>query len=825
MPEPTSLSDWIDEVKKSTEYKAISLAFEAASFLSKAYDALKKVFFPDPSTAELIQQAVQQIIRAFYDAQAQDLAADMDGFARTYARYIGLKDPDLLDDLISGLERCLAKMERRIEGPDARSAALVAVAYNLGVPLLATATLQDAQVGQLYRPEKPNWASVLQENRSLFERAAAHNQMLLGPPVFSGEPRLPLWRYSQGKLAANAADRSVIETVWRANEYLREFLLADYPIGWFTVRSAFGAAHLVGEAETGAVRGVTDRPPDRSALWRLDHVSHCSVRVVNASSLCLTDCETGNTDVDPESRVRLLPSDAGAGEYDYQVFVVGQGGSVTHHVRRWHDGAWRRVGPAAVGVVGSAPAVFLNRAPASLFNVELFAWVDDQVRHYWRGARDQAWRLGDRLGFQVRSAPAAFQNRAAPSEFNYEVFVVEEGTLAHYWRSWNDGTWRRAARIGRNVTLGAAAFQNSLGHWDFRFNYEVFVVEDGAVQHYSRIWKGGTWRKGGRFGTDVRSAPAAFQNRCNGNYEVFVVENGRVQHYWCSPHEGTWRKGATFGTNVRFPPAVFQNHAPAALHNYEVFVIEGTQLQHYWRDWQDGQWRAGARFGDTAYLGLAAVQTLGFGDYQVWYWLDVTAEHRTTASIAFESKASTGRGRVMLRAGDVWTHRRTRIGEMWSDAEALVLASSDLAPAVERGSLEPLTAPGRFVRHQDFRAKVTPVASELDRKDATFRLMPGLASGTAISFEAVNVPGYFLRHRNFEVVLAARGSDATLRADATFRRRRGLADLSLVSFESENYPGHFLRHRSGLLYLERGEDAAFARDATFRLQPPRWAAP
>lgn len=190
--------------KKSTEYKAISLAFEGAPFRGKTHDALKRVFLPDPSTAELIRQAAQQIIHAFYDAQAQDRAADVDGLARTSARYIGLKDPDLPDDPISGPERCPATRQRRIEGPDARSAALVGAACDLGVPLLATATLQDAQVGQLYRSERPNWASVLRENRAPFDRAAGHNLILLGPPVFAGEPRLPLWRCSHGKLAAGA---------------------------------------------------------------------------------------------------------------------------------------------------------------------------------------------------------------------------------------------------------------------------------------------------------------------------------------------------------------------------------------------------------------------------------------------------------------------------------------------------------------------------------------------------------------------------------------------------------------------------------------------
>ncbi len=822
MAETKSLGAWIDEVKKSAEYKAISLAFDGASFLSKAYDKLKSLFFPDPSTAELIKQAVEQIIRAFREAQAQDLAADVRGFSDTYASWLSGKNPDLLSLLISGLNGCLAKMEVRIGGAsDARSAALVAEAYNLGTALLATAKLQDAQVGQLYRSEKPDWPAVLEQNRRLFERAVEHNRILLGPPVFPSEPGLALWRYSQGKLYVGASDEAarlrVTETVWAANERLRELLSPDYPAGWFTVRSASSAVYLGADPTMGAVRGVGEQQYDLNALWRLDHVTHETARVVNRSGLCLYVNPAGGSLIEPSSRVRLLPADAGGCEFDYHVLAA-QEGRLAHYRRGWRDGQWRLAGTVAV-TPASAPAAFLNVASASAFNHEAFARVGDQVQHVWRSAADRGWRLGQTFGTRVRSAPAAFQNQAPAAEFNYEVFVVEDGAVAHYWRSWQDGRWFRAGTIGANVTFGPAAFQNVT--WNSMYNYELFVVEGGAVQHYWRGWTDGAWHKGARFGADVQSAPAAFQNRANGNAEVFVIENGSVQHYWRAYGESQWRKGTAFGRDIRSAPAVFQNRAASALHNYEVFAVEGGAVQHYWRDWRDGMWRTGVRFGERPSLGIAAMQTIDFRDGQLWDWVDVTGQ-RAAPSIAVEVKPL---GHLLLRSGEIWTKRRSRIGDPQDTADALVFKGFKPVPAVERCSLEPLTAPGRFVRHQDFRAKVTAVASDLDRQDATFRLMPGLASGTAVSFEAVNFPGYFLRHRNFELVLAARGSDAALRPDATFRRRPGLADPALASFESENYPGRFLRHRNGLLYLESGEDSAFARDATFRVQPPRWTAP
>lgn len=792
MPEPTSLTDWIDEVKDSTIFKAISAVFDGASFLTGAYDKLKSLFWPDPSTSELIKQAVEQSIRAFLDARAQDLVDEVQGFSRSYAKYLSTKDPGLLPVLIVDLDGCLTKMETRIQQSDPRSAVLVAEAYNLGVPLMAMTTLQDAQYGQFHRPEKPDWPGVMRANRELFERAISFNHRLLGPRIFADQERFAACRYDQGLLFANFRDairsgdrtayiacKTLLETVWRANERLREQVIPDYPAGWFTIRGALSSNRLVADPQTAGVRGVAaSTAADRNDLWRLDHESHENARIVHASGRCLTIDDLSLSAND--RRVRILPADAGGGEYDYEMFAV-EGGRLVHYTRRWHDGAWRRIA-VLPGTVASAPAAFLNRAPASAFNHEVFARVGDQVQHFWRSAWDRGWRLGATFGARVRSAPAAFQNQGAGSEFNYEVFFVADGSVRHYWRSWQDGRWREAASIGSGVTFGPAAFQNTV-------------------------------------------APALY------NYELFVVEGGLVRHYWRDWRDGQWRAGQTFGADVRSAPVAFQNQAAGALHNYEVFVLEGSKVGHYWRSWPDGRWRGGGQVGQGAVFGAAAMQSVDFRDGQLWQILDTTG-WKGRASVALRSTRSfrphdqvdhyTFIKTVQLAAGDALA---TSNASVPSDLMAVAFQRSDLAPAVDRGSLEPLTAAGRFVRHQDFRAKVTPVASELDRKDATFRLMPGLASGTAVSFEAVNFPGYFLRHRNFELVLAARGSDASFRADATFRRRPGLADPSLVSFESENYPGHFLRHLSGLLSLERGEDAAFARDATFRLQPPRWAAP
>ncbi|MBW2363794.1 MAG: AbfB domain-containing protein, partial [Deltaproteobacteria bacterium] len=123
---------------------------------------------------------------------------------------------------------------------------------------------------------------------------------------------------------------------------------------------------------------------------------------------------------------------------------------------------------------------------------------------------------------------------------------------------------------------------------------------------------------------------------------------------------------------------------------------------------------------------------------------------------------------------------------------------------------------GLFIRHRNYLGELTRISSNLDRQDASFRLVPGLANRNLVSFESVNFPGYYLRHQGFRIKLARGSNNDLFRKDATFKRVPGLANGSMVSFESYNYPGHYIRHRNFNLYLERGNTNLFRQDATFR---------
>jgi Alpha-L-arabinofuranosidase B (ABFB) domain len=131
-------------------------------------------------------------------------------------------------------------------------------------------------------------------------------------------------------------------------------------------------------------------------------------------------------------------------------------------------------------------------------------------------------------------------------------------------------------------------------------------------------------------------------------------------------------------------------------------------------------------------------------------------------------------------------------------------------------SLRSNNFPSHFIRHRNALAEISTISSDLDRRDATFRIVPGLADGNLVSLESTNFPDHFLRHQNFELKLHRRGGDQLFRDDATFNVRTGLADPGGMSFESRNFAGFFLRHSNFRVRLDRNDGSElFRRDATF----------
>ena len=114
-----------------------------------------------------------------------------------------------------------------------------------------------------------------------------------------------------------------------------------------------------------------------------------------------------------------------------------------------------------------------------------------------------------------------------------------------------------------------------------------------------------------------------------------------------------------------------------------------------------------------------------------------------------------------------------------------------------------VTTPGitdAYVRHQNglgFIQHVDPASDDLLKHDATWQIVPGLAGG-CYSLQSLNYPGYYLRHQNFRVRISPDDGSALTRADATWCPRSGPGGVRLASW---SFPGSYLRHYQGELWL------------------------
>jgi hypothetical protein len=136
-------------------------------------------------------------------------------------------------------------------------------------------------------------------------------------------------------------------------------------------------------------------------------------------------------------------------------------------------------------------------------------------------------------------------------------------------------------------------------------------------------------------------------------------------------------------------------------------------------------------------------------------------------------------------------------------------------------SFQSFNYPKTYLRHRDGLGFATEIRSELDRKDASWYLCPGLAGDGTVSFRSVNYPTQYLRHQDGRVKLNDFEDTDLFRSDASFKRVNGLARGGWESFESVNYPDCFLRHKNGELWVEKNDGSElFARDATFRGDRP-----
>ena len=133
-------------------------------------------------------------------------------------------------------------------------------------------------------------------------------------------------------------------------------------------------------------------------------------------------------------------------------------------------------------------------------------------------------------------------------------------------------------------------------------------------------------------------------------------------------------------------------------------------------------------------------------------------------------------------------------------------------------SFQAVNFPDRYIRHAFYLGIVEPAMGNY--ASITFRVVPGLG-GRCVSLQSKDFPDHYLRHQNWRIKLSRIEADPSMRADATFCMMPGLATTTGISFEAVSAPGHFIRHRNFELWLDRPDESdQFRKDATFLAAPP-----
>nr|WP_172629074.1 AbfB domain-containing protein [Kutzneria buriramensis]WKX13429.1 AbfB domain-containing protein [Kutzneria buriramensis] len=124
--------------------------------------------------------------------------------------------------------------------------------------------------------------------------------------------------------------------------------------------------------------------------------------------------------------------------------------------------------------------------------------------------------------------------------------------------------------------------------------------------------------------------------------------------------------------------------------------------------------------------------------------------------------------------------------------------------------------PARYVRHSAYAGRIDEYPFD-PYPDSQWKLVPGLADSSGVSFQSVNFPTRYLRHYNYELRLDANDGTSTFAADATFHRVAGLADSSWSSFRSYNNPTRYIRHANFALRIDPVSTSTERQDATFHV--------
>ncbi|MEH0468018.1 glycoside hydrolase family 43 protein [Streptomyces sp. B21-097] len=134
------------------------------------------------------------------------------------------------------------------------------------------------------------------------------------------------------------------------------------------------------------------------------------------------------------------------------------------------------------------------------------------------------------------------------------------------------------------------------------------------------------------------------------------------------------------------------------------------------------------------------------------------------------------------------------------------------APAWNR--IKSYNFPGRYVRQADSVGRIDPYPFD-PFTDSQWKIVPGLADSSGVSFQSLARPTRYLRHYSYRLRLDDNDGTSTFAQDATFHKEAGLADSTWTSFRSHNFPTRYIRHSDYVLRIDPIATATDRADATF----------
>ncbi len=325
-------------------------------------------------------------------------------------------------------------------------------------------------------------------------------------------------------------------------------------------------------------------------------------------------------------------------------------------------------------------------------------------------------------------------------------------------------------------------------------------------------------------------APEAIYDESRGDYFV----------YWAtiSPRDGE-RRARIYGARTKdfrsfTAPELYIDRSRETgdkgkdIIDTQIIEVSGAKKRYY-RASGDGQITIEAadhlpgpweRIGDLARLGYTGKQVEGpilfkFNGQRKWgLFADQYASSRGYLPFESTNLDDPSAFRVMTADSFSFGESRKRHGGVLPITKSELAALRAKWPSQPHVTLSPLAAPGRRIRHADFRLRLDADVSPAE--DGRWRLAPALSGEQgAVSIRSVNYPDRYIAAAPDGVDIAPDDGSPAFAARASFVRVAGLADASATSFRLLGSQDAYLQADASGLRVAPAPTEAARHSATF----------